>query len=107
MLRLYFFTTLSACFAALVGLVYWALLTLLYYATGWQELAGSTSVQVAAMVLITFTAHLFFMRRLYRSLRGQCMSALQAFTYKRPLLGLLAFMGLSLWAVRAARAAKK
>ena len=107
MLRLYFFTTLSACFAALVGLVYWALLTLLYYATGWQELAETTNLQVAAMVLITFTAHLFFMRRLYRSLRGQCMSALQAFTYKRPLIGLLALAGVALWTARRTRAARK
>jgi hypothetical protein len=107
MLRLYLFTTLSACFAALVGIVFWALLTLLYYAAGWQGLAETTSQQVAAMVVITFAAHLFVMGRLYRSLRGQCVSALQAFTNKRPLLGLLAVMGLSLWAVRRARPSRR
>ena len=107
MLRLYLFTTLSACFAALIGIVFWSLLTLIYYASGWQELSETTNVQVATMVLITFTAHLLFMRRLYRSLRGQCMSALQAFTYKRPLIGLLALAGVVLWAARRTRAARK
>ena len=99
MLTLYLFTTISACFAALVGLVFWALLTLLYYAVGWQGLAETTSQQVAAMVLIAFATHLFAMRRLYRSLRGQCVSALHFITNNRPLLGIVAVMGLSLWAL--------
>jgi len=104
MLRLYFFATLSACFAALVGLVFWALLTLLYYVAGWQGLAETISQQVAAMVVIAFAVHLFTMGRLYRSLRGQCLSAVQVFTSKRPLLGLLALMGVSLWAMRMGKA---
>ena len=107
MLRLYFFATLSACFAALAGLFFWALLTLLYFAAGWQELAVTTSTQVAAMVVLSFVAHLLVMERLYRSLLGQCGSALQAFTYKRPLLGLLALVGLSLWAVRKWRPSRR
>jgi hypothetical protein len=107
MLRLYVFTTFSACFAALVGLVYWALLTVFYYATGWKELGGTTDVQVAAMVLFAFSVHLLFMRRFYSSLRAQYISALQAFTHKRPLIGLLLLVGVSLWAARRARAAKK
>jgi hypothetical protein len=107
MIRLYFFTTLSACFAALVGLVFWALITLFYYAAGWQGLAGTTSLQVAGMVLIAFAVHFFVMRRLYNSLRDQCLSALQGFTNKRPLLGLLTLMGLSLWAVRRARPSRR
>ena len=107
MLRLYLFTTLSACFAALIGIVFWSLLTLIYYASGWQELSETTNVQVATMVLITFTAHLLLMRRLYCSLRRQCVSALQAFTYKRPMFGLLALAGVLLWAARRARASRK
>lgn len=107
MLRLYVFTTFSACFAALVGLVYWALLTVFYYATGWKELGGTTDVQVSAMVLFAFSVHLLFMRRLYSSLRAKYISALQAFTHKRPFLGLLLLVGVSLWAARRARAAKK
>lgn len=107
MLRLYIFTLLSAWFAALIGLVFWALLTLLYHATGWQELGEMTSVQVAAIVLITFTAHLLFICRLYSSLKVECMSALQAFRYKRPLLGVLTLIGVSLWAARRARHSDK
>lgn len=107
MLRLYLFTTLSACFAALVGLVFWALLTLIYYAAGWQGLAGTTSLQVAAMVIIAFAVHLVIVSRLYFSLRGQCMQALQVCTQKRPWFGLLALMGLSLWAVRRTRPSRR
>jgi hypothetical protein len=107
MLRLYLFATLSACFAALMGLVFWALLTLIYYAAGWQGLAETTSQQVAAMVIITFAAHLVVMRRFYRSLRGQCVSVFHVFTKKRPLLALLAVMGLSLWALLRERPARR
>ncbi|MEY3668771.1 MAG: hypothetical protein RL258_166 [Pseudomonadota bacterium] len=103
MIRLYFFATLSALFAAVAGLVLWALLTLLYFVLGWPLHAEATALQVATMVVLAFAAHLFAMRRLYRSLRGQCMSALEFLTHRRPLLGLLAVMGLSLWAARRAR----